>query len=58
MPQFRKKPVTIDAVQWTGANLREIIDFIGRHHSVTSCQMVPLTLTNVVSCASGPRSKR
>ena len=25
--QYRKKPVTIDAVQWTGENLREIIAF-------------------------------
>lgn len=27
MPMFRKKPVVIEAVQWTGANLREIITF-------------------------------
>lgn len=27
MPQFRKKPVVIDAVQWTGENLFEVITF-------------------------------
>jgi hypothetical protein len=27
MPKFRKKPVVIDAVQYSGANVQEIIDF-------------------------------
>jgi len=27
MPIFRKKPVVIEAVQWTGNNLRQIISF-------------------------------
>lgn len=27
MKQYRKKPVTIHAIQWTGDNLREIIEF-------------------------------
>lgn len=31
--KYRKKPVVIEAVQWTGENLREIIDFTGLHHS-------------------------
>jgi hypothetical protein len=30
---FRKKPVIIQAVRWTGDNLKEIIDFIGLHPS-------------------------
>lgn len=29
MPKFRKKPVVIDAVQWTGENVDEVNDFIG-----------------------------
>jgi hypothetical protein len=33
MEHFRKKPVTIEAVKWTGNNLREIIDFIGLNES-------------------------
>lgn len=33
--KYRKKPVVIDAIQWTGNNLREIIDFSGLHESAT-----------------------
>ena len=29
MPKFRKKPVVIEAVQWTGKNLVEMQSFIG-----------------------------
>ena len=29
MPKFRKKPVEIEAVQWTGTNAPEVLDFIG-----------------------------
>lgn len=32
--KFRKKPVVIEAVKWTGENLREVIDFTGLHPSV------------------------
>lgn len=31
MMKFRKKPVVIDAIQWTGENLQEVIDFTGKH---------------------------
>ena len=31
--QFRKKPIINEAVQWTGDNLREIINFTGLHPS-------------------------
>ena len=34
MAKYRKKPAVIDAVQWTGNNLREVIDLIGLHESV------------------------
>jgi hypothetical protein len=30
---YKKKPVTIQAIQWTGNNLREVIDFTGLHES-------------------------
>lgn len=33
MKKFRKKPVVIEAVQWTGDNLRAVIDFTGLHPS-------------------------
>jgi len=29
MPRFRKKPVVIEAMQWTGDNLSDVIDFTG-----------------------------
>ena len=32
--QYRKKPVVINAVEWTGRNLKEIIEFTGRHESI------------------------
>lgn len=31
MPKFRKKPVTIEAVLFTGKNVAEIEKFVGRH---------------------------
>lgn len=29
--QYRKKPVVIEAVQWTGRNKAEVQDFVSRH---------------------------
>jgi hypothetical protein len=31
--KYRKKPVVIEAVEWTGSNLREVIDFTGLNSS-------------------------
>lgn len=31
--KYRKKPVDVDAIQWSGNNLKEIIDFTGLHAS-------------------------
>ena len=31
--KFRKKPVVIEAMRWSGSNLSEIIDFTGLHPS-------------------------
>lgn len=33
MAKYRKRPVVIEAIRWTGENLREIIDFTGLHIS-------------------------
>jgi hypothetical protein len=33
MAKFRKKPVVIEAMQYTGENLREALDFTGKHPS-------------------------
>lgn len=31
MPMFRKKPVVIEAIKWTGDNLSEAVGFTGLH---------------------------
>jgi len=31
--KYRKKPIVIDAIQWDGNNLKEVIDLIGLHES-------------------------
>ena len=31
-----KKPVTIEAVKWTGNNLKEVLDFTGKHEKFDS----------------------
>lgn len=30
---YRKKPVVIEAIRWSGTNLKEVIDFTGLHPS-------------------------
>ncbi len=32
--KYRKKPVVIEAIQWTGFNLAEIVSFVGEDYSV------------------------
>ena len=34
--KFRKKPAVIDAVEWTGENLLQVIRFTGQHASALS----------------------
>ncbi len=34
--KYRKKPVVIDALEWTGKNLKEVIEFTGWHESAKS----------------------
>jgi hypothetical protein len=31
--KFKKKPVVIEAIQWTGENLAEVLAFTGKHPS-------------------------
>ena len=33
--KFRKKPVVIEAIQWTGSNLLQVIQHTGQHASAT-----------------------
>jgi len=34
--KFRKKPVVIEAVQWTGTNLVEVVKFTDNHTDISS----------------------
>lgn len=29
MPKFKKKPIVVEAIRWTGSNLEEIRNFVG-----------------------------
>ena len=38
--KFRKKPVVIEAIQWTGRNRQELFDFVG------SCSAFTVSISN------------
>lgn len=44
MPRFRKKPVEIEAIQYTGNNLKELIEFVGGSLRVRGNLVVIVTL--------------
>ena len=42
--KYRKKPIVIEAIQWTGGNPEEIYDFTGKHLTVGMNTDFKLTL--------------
>ena len=36
--KYRKKPVEIEAIQWNGENVQEIVDFVGNTCTVDMLQ--------------------
>lgn len=44
MAKFTKKPVTIDAVVWTGSNVEEIAEFVGPHGLMRDFTLIIKTL--------------
>jgi hypothetical protein len=50
MARFRKIPIEIEAVQWTGSNLKEVTDFLGEDFIYTNGlnQVVINTLEGVI----------
>ncbi len=44
MPRFTKKPLTIEAVQWTGDNLDEIQAFDPDHRRILGGGAMPLVI--------------
>jgi len=53
MPKFRKKPVTIEAVRWTGDNLSEIQRFYKPDSILAGDQIVIKTLEGVMKADAG-----
>ena len=53
--RYRKKPVTIEAVQWTGNNISEICKFTGRDvsHLLSGGQLYITTLEGVHHASVG-----
>ena len=53
--RYRKKPVTIEAVRWTGNNISEICKFTGRDvsHLLSSGQLYIETLEGVHHASVG-----
>jgi hypothetical protein len=47
MGKFRKKPVEIEAVQWTGKNSKEIDDFCPSERKIWACGMDFMSLVIV-----------
>lgn len=44
MPKFRKKPVVIDAMQWTGGNINDLWDWAGADNIYGPTEASPLRL--------------
>ena len=46
--KYTKKPVTIEAIIWDGANETEIMEFVGVHCCVTTQHTINGTVTNLI----------
>ena len=53
MAKYRKKPVVIDAVQWTGFNLQEMREFLPHHLSGEDNSLNIKTLEGVMRADKG-----
>lgn len=55
--KFRKKPVIVDAVKWTGGNYKEICEFVGmylsRSYVLGSTEIHIPTLEGVMTAIEG-----
>ena len=38
--EYVKKPVTVEALEWTGQNVHDMMDFIGSEENITSLELV------------------
>ena len=56
MAKYRKKPVVIEAIQWTGDNLKECLDFMkfsNRAHTVHKDKIIIHTLEGKMKASVG-----
>lgn len=53
MPKYRKKPVVIDALQWTGENREEMIEFVNNEAVVGIGWIAIPTLEGVMKATVG-----
>lgn len=51
--KFRKKPVVVDAIQWTGENHDEIMKFVGNDVSRGDGKIYIDTLEGIMSASIG-----
>jgi len=51
--KFRKKPVIIDAIQWTGNNFKEIQDFCRAGFILSGDQLKIKTLEGIMTASKG-----
>ena len=50
--KYRKKPVVIEAVQWTGSNMREIAEFAGEAAHITTNYKLPAQVRHKLEIAT------
>ena len=53
MAKYRKKPVVIDAVQWTGENMQEISDFASHCAEIVNDTLLINTLEGTMTASKG-----
>lgn len=46
MPKYKKKPVEIEAIQWTGENQKELFEFLGYKGNVAIAVSTPVFFYN------------
>jgi hypothetical protein len=53
MPKYKKKPVIIEAIQWTGNNVKEVQEFIGNNGYVKGDYVDIGTLEGLMAASVG-----
>ena len=53
MAKYRKKPVVIEAIQWDGVNIQEIMDFVNTALKVHEGYLLIPTLEGIMQASEG-----